>query len=229
MIALTDDQKTRPISKLIESRKNSKRSIKEKSNGEIPKTENETLEQKAAREILEDLQNTTITTENKSVLELPIHPDELPLNGAIESTVDDYEKVPIADFGKAMLRGMGWKDEDKKEDSLKFDAPVVRPKGLGLGADKVIKKQKLLVQPAANETLEIKRNACIKVLAGKHKNLYGTVSKLLKNFINIKIRLAPFQFFLFCIFMDKYRSIINEKIAEIAIDEIKNCKNLTFQ
>lgn len=47
--------------------------------------------------------------------------------------------------------------------------------GMGLGADKVIKKPKLLVQPSANEVLEIKKNACVKILAGKYKDLYGTV------------------------------------------------------
>lgn len=173
IIPMTNDQKTRPISKLMESRK-AKKINTDKSNGEASKMdENETLEQKAAREIIEDLKNTSLKPEIK-VLELPLHPDELPLNGAVESTIDDYEKIPIADYGKALLRGMGWKEEEKK-DVDKFDVPVVRPKGLGLGADKVIKKQKLLVAPAINETLEIKRNAFIKILAGKHKNLYGKI------------------------------------------------------
>jgi len=27
-----------------------------------------------------------------------------------QATDDDYEKVPIEQFGLAMLRGMGWKD-----------------------------------------------------------------------------------------------------------------------
>ena len=26
----------------------------------------------------------------------------------LQSTIDDYENVPIGDFGLAMLRGMGW-------------------------------------------------------------------------------------------------------------------------
>jgi hypothetical protein len=70
---------------------------------------------------------------------------------------------------------MGWKEEEEKEKA--FDVPTVRPKGLGLGADKVVKKQPLLIAPGQNETLEIKRNANVKILAGKHKNLYGTVSR----------------------------------------------------
>lgn len=80
---------------------------------------------------------------------------------------------------------MGWKEEEEKEKI--FDAPAVRPKGLGLGADKVVKKQPLLIPPALHEKLEIKKNACIKILAGKHKNLYGIVSLpfIYKIFISI--------------------------------------------
>lgn len=29
-----------------------------------------------------------------------------------ECTLEDYERVPIEDFGAAMLRGMGWKEKD---------------------------------------------------------------------------------------------------------------------
>jgi hypothetical protein len=184
---MTDDQKTTPISKLIESRKQRMRGIMNENaneeeipavaaNGNDVEMKNETLEQKAVREIIQAAQNLEKKSDVK-VFELPIHPDELPLNGAVESTLDDYENVPIADFGKAMLRGMGWNEaEEKKKEAAKEDVPVVRPKGLGLGADKVVKKQPLLVQPLASETLEIKKHACIKILAGKHKNLYGTVS-----------------------------------------------------
>jgi len=30
----------------------------------------------------------------------------------MQATEDDYEKVPIEQFGLAVLRGMGWKDGD---------------------------------------------------------------------------------------------------------------------
>lgn len=183
---MTNDQKTTPLSKLLEERK--RKIIKTEPSSEMETDEksvkikqeplDESLEQQAARELIEDLQNKIVKTEIK-VFEVPINADELPLEGAKESSLDDYDRVPIGDFGKAMLRGMGWKDEDNNEDSKKtdLDGPMLRPKGMGLGADKVIKKQALLVAPNQSETLEIKRNACVKVLAGKHKNLYGTVSK----------------------------------------------------
>lgn len=44
-------------------------------------------------------------------------------------TADDYESVPVEEFGEALLRGMGWKDGDKVEPVKS----VPRPKGMGLG------------------------------------------------------------------------------------------------
>lgn len=185
---MTNDQRTTPLTKLLEERKkNSKnRTVKvEHDNSNTladvavkQEPTDETLEQQAARELIEDLQLKVVKTEVK-VFEVPINADELPLEGAKESSIDDYDRVPIGDFGKAMLRGMGWKDEPKEDDSKKveFDGPILRPKGMGLGADKVVKKQPLLIAPNQSETLEIKRNACVKILAGKHKNFYGTVSR----------------------------------------------------
>ncbi|KAJ3416002.1 hypothetical protein HDV05_003599 [Chytridiales sp. JEL 0842] len=49
-----------------------------------------------------------------------------------EVTEEDYDQIPIEDFGKAMVRGMGWRDEDHKEDGFVFHKP--RPNLLGLGA-----------------------------------------------------------------------------------------------
>lgn len=190
VIPMTNDQKTTPLSKLLEDRKRRAKKVEPKNEGDPEKKIKlepveikqepieETLEQQAARELIEDLRQQEVKTEVK-VFEVPINPDELPLEGAKESSLDDYDRVPIGDFGKALLRGMGWKDEDNKADSKKavLDGPILRPKGMGLGADKVIKKQPLLVAPNQSETLEIKRNACVKILAGKHKNLYATVSQ----------------------------------------------------
>lgn len=178
---MTNDQRTTPLSKLIlqKQKQNSSKSIKaEPSNGVEIKTEPlvETLDQQAERELYEDLKKKVEIAETK-IFELPMNADELPLEGAKESSLDDYDRVPIGDFGKAMLRGMGWKEEEKKDDGeTVFEGPVLRPKGMGLGADKVIKKQPLLIPPTHSEKLEIKRNACVKVLAGKYKNFYGTVS-----------------------------------------------------
>jgi hypothetical protein len=32
-----------------------------------------------------------------------------------DTTEEDYEQIPIEEFGAAMLRGMGWKDSDTNE------------------------------------------------------------------------------------------------------------------
>lgn len=143
-------------------------------NGEV-----EDIEKRAARELLAEVQNNT-SSEVGNNLVLPIvKPDDLPLEGANESTLDDYEHIPIQDFGKAMLRGMGWTDPlpktDKKKGLPVDDTPMVRPKGMGLGADKSLSKKTLLIAPESNEVLEIKRNAFVRVLGGKYKDLYGQI------------------------------------------------------
>ncbi|OAA56645.1 g-patch domain containing protein [Niveomyces insectorum RCEF 264] len=47
------------------------------------------------------------------------------------STLDDYEAMPVEEFGAALLRGMGW---DGKERGPRVKQVVRRPNQLGLGA-----------------------------------------------------------------------------------------------
>lgn len=151
----------------------------------IPLISNETLEQKAAREIIDSLKDKDVADDTR-VFTLPLHPDELPLEGAKESTLNDYEDIPVQDFGLALLRGMGWKDDSSKKDASN-KMPELRPKGMGLGADKVSKPKPLLIQPEKNEVLEIRKGAYVKVLAGKHKDFYGQVcEKILNNSFNLQ-------------------------------------------
>lgn len=144
-----------------------------------------TLEQKAAREILNSVRDAQNGMAGDSALAnslvLPLSSDQLPLDGAVESTADDYEEIPISHFGLAMLRGMGWKDEDKATAAAKkaAEGPVLRPKGMGLGADKMIKAKPLLVQPAKGEVLEVRKGASVRILSGKRKDSYGQVSDCL--------------------------------------------------
>lgn len=142
-------------------------------NNEDPKT----LEQRAALEIMNSLkEHQELDGDTNKILSLPLKVDELPLDGATESTLNDYEEIPITQFGLAMLRGMGFKDEVKSDKKVTVDEPMVRPKGLGLGADKMVKPKTLLVAPAKDELLEFKKGACIRILLGKHKDMYGQVS-----------------------------------------------------
>ncbi|KAG8915561.1 hypothetical protein FRC01_003617 [Tulasnella sp. 417] len=48
------------------------------------------------------------------------------------ATLEDYARVPVEQFGTAMLRGMGWKPPKNGEDELWI--PAERPALLGLGA-----------------------------------------------------------------------------------------------
>ncbi|XP_037817815.1 G-patch domain and KOW motifs-containing protein [Lucilia sericata] len=139
----------------------------------------EDIEKRAARELLADVQKNDAATSNNNLVLPVVKPEDLPLDGAKESTLDDYDSIPIQDFGKAMLRGMGWSEPPatkNKKGSLPIDdTPMVRPKGMGLGADKALTKKPLLVAPEANEVLEVKRNAYVRILGGKHKDLYGQI------------------------------------------------------
>ncbi|KAI9023311.1 DExH-box splicing factor binding site-domain-containing protein [Hyaloraphidium curvatum] len=56
-----------------------------------------------------------------------------------EATLEDYEKVPVDQFGAALLRGMGWKEgqgigRNKKNAMLNPIEFIARPELLGLGA-----------------------------------------------------------------------------------------------
>lgn len=153
-------------------------------NGEL------TLEQRVVKELLNEAKDADGENDetNGEKLSLPMAADKLPLDGAKESTIDDYDSIPIAAFGMAMLRGMGLKDEEiisKKNKEIEL-----RPKGMGLGADKVVKKAKLLVAPAPNETLEIKKNAYVKIIGGKSKDLYGQIEGLDDHACRVIVRLA---------------------------------------
>ena len=66
------------------------------------------------------------------------HKDLAALPEELSETADAYQTVPIAEFGAALLRGMGWKggDDDDGVDnaSKKDDSVMPRPHRLGLGA-----------------------------------------------------------------------------------------------
>ncbi|KAH8369007.1 hypothetical protein KR200_007038 [Drosophila serrata] len=137
----------------------------------------ENLEQRAARELLAASQNNGDSLTAEKLVLPAVKADELPLDGAKEATLDDYDNIPIQQFGLAMLRGMGWVDPPpkKKGSGPIDDAPFLRPKGMGLGADKALKPKALLVQPEKNEVLEIKKQAYVRILGGKQKDQYGQI------------------------------------------------------
>merc|ERR1711874_863512 len=92
-------------------------------------------------------------------------------------TMEDYEDIPIEQFGKAMLRGMGWKQDEgiggfNKKVVNPID-PVVRPKGLGLGATKPKKESK--GEGKKDDELVLKMGAFIIIESGHKKGQYAEV------------------------------------------------------
>ncbi len=114
-----------------------------------------------------------------------------------ESTLDDYDAVPVQGFGMGMLRGMGYKPGEgiggfKKLDVKCLD-PVLRPKGLGLGAarpgakgDGDSKKK----DKDGDEELVLKKGAYVKVLSGPNREMYGQVDGMDEDAARVFVKLA---------------------------------------
>ncbi|KAL8580361.1 hypothetical protein ACOMHN_037460 [Nucella lapillus] len=110
----------------------------------------------------------------------------------------DYEKIPIEHFGFAMLRGMGWKEGQGIGKSGQVIAPVeahLRPKGLGLGADrsqtsnnKDGKKDNKVDD--SEQKLELKKGSYCAVIGGKHKDLYGVIEGIDEDNARLVLKLA---------------------------------------
>ena len=123
------------------------------------------------------------------------------------STMEDYENVPIEQFGMAMLRGMGFKEGEgiggfKKEVVPIFD-PQVRPKGLGLGASRPKKNEN--VAKEGEEKLELKKCAHVKIVSGVNKGLYGEVEGLDEENGRVIVKLA----------LSKNTTSVSENIIEL--------------
>ncbi|XP_014365366.2 G-patch domain and KOW motifs-containing protein [Papilio machaon] len=152
-------------------------SIIEPEISQVPETqnepkENETLDQMAVRELLQEAKQ----DKKQEVQSLKILVPSTPvIDGKKESSLDDYEAVPIREFGMAMLRGMGW---TPGKETSKYKLPNLRPKGLGLGADKVIKENQKNMSKDNDKDLAIVKNACVKITTGKYNGCYGKVVSL---------------------------------------------------
>lgn len=136
------------------------------------------LEERAAIEILNNLKE----GQSKSLVngKLIISSVESSSIIAKESTLSEYEAIPISSFGMAMLRGMGLKDDNlNKQPEEPIKQHSFRPSGMGLGADSDIQPKVLKVPLRAGETLVMKKGAFVIILAGKYKDFYGTVSLII--------------------------------------------------
>lgn len=136
-----------------------------------------TIEELAARELLKEAKARLANGQHISskVFTLPLAEEKLKLEGAKESSLDDYESVPISDYGMAMLRGMGWKEGTaigKNPNNKALPAePEIRPKGLGLGANKMVQNKGQSVDKQGKPLILIK-GAYAKAIAGNYKGTY---------------------------------------------------------
>jgi G patch domain/KOW motif-containing protein len=124
----------------------------------------------------------------------------------LQSDVADYDSVPIDAFGAAMLRGMGWTEGAPIGNTRKgYDnnflynvnfhcsvvipkIPELRPKGLGLGADRSLVAQMKGIQQgkpgtSAQTELQMRVGAFVRLIGGKNVDAYGTVSARFWNFL----------------------------------------------
>ncbi|VUZ45888.1 unnamed protein product [Hymenolepis diminuta] len=114
-----------------------------------------------------------------------------------EENIDDadYEQIPIEQFGLALLKGMGLKEEDLKNNSTSDDyAAKVRLKGLGLGADpEVLKRSREVARRSFDkddERLSWKVGSKCQIIFGRHNGQYGSVEGLDGDIGRVVVKLA---------------------------------------
>lgn len=125
-------------------------------------------------------------------LDVSLRPDEP------EDT--DYDSIPIESFGMAMLKGMGWKQGQGIGKNNKAVAPVeavLRPKGMGLGADR---KQAQSLNDAkqggsqnkegTQENLVMAKGAFCLIEKGPYKDLYAVVEGMDEDNARLMVKLT---------------------------------------
>ncbi|CAF0794648.1 unnamed protein product [Rotaria sordida] len=113
----------------------------------------------------------------------------------------DYNEVPIEEFGMAAIRGMGYNENiglgksNKKQ--INIFNPEIRPRGLGLGADrevlvKINRLKRNLKEAGINENddLYFEKGAFVFIEKGSYSNLYGTIVSINEDLNRIDVKLT---------------------------------------
>ncbi|XP_005112486.1 G-patch domain and KOW motifs-containing protein [Aplysia californica] len=175
---------------------------------------NDSLEQKAAKEILQETARYNETWEDRgkvdTTLAIPLlMQNKVPEGFESDEKLDvglrpdephdaDYDQIPIEHFGMAMLRGMGWNESRGIGKKGKVIAPVeaqLRPKGLGLGAERSNSGTnktdgKAKTSSAEEEQLVLKKSAFCIVTSGVNKDLYGVVDGIDEDNSRLMVKLS---------------------------------------
>ena len=122
---------------------------------------------------------------------------------AKQSTLDDYDSIPVQGFGMGMLRGMGFKKDEGvggfKKAVVNCIEAAVRPKGLGLGA--AVPKKKDARPNTSNdnkEKLELVKGAYVYIEKGtrldkdidKYGTRYGQVDGMDEESARVMVKMA---------------------------------------
>jgi len=113
----------------------------------------------------------------------------------------DYEQVPIEEFGMAVLRGMGFKEDDglgiSNKKKIDVFVPETRPRGLGLGADrKILEKINQLKRNLKKSGIDEKDDLCyekgafVLIEKGPHRDQYGTIESIEEDTARLTVSLA---------------------------------------
>ena len=101
------------------------------------------------------------------------------------SKLEDYEKIPVDGFGMAMLRGMNFKPDEGiggfRKAKIDCIEPVMRPKGLGLGATRAptnSNSENKNGESDKKEKLVLKKGAYVQITSGTNKGKYAEVDGL---------------------------------------------------
>ena len=102
-----------------------------------------------------------------------------------QSRLEDYEKIPVDGFGMAMLRGMNFKPDEGiggfRKAKIDCIEPVMRPKGLGLGATRAptnSNSENKNGESDKKEKLVLKKGAYVQITSGTNKGKYAEVDGL---------------------------------------------------
>ncbi|CAH0392228.1 unnamed protein product [Bemisia tabaci] len=168
----------------------SKPKVTDSTNNTVPdSTKPESLDELAAKELVAEANRIEKEEEEASTFAVPLVSN--PPTGEKESTLEDYESIPIEKYGLAMLRGMGWEPGKGIGKNAKIAPPVsqvLRPKGMGLGADKAVKGTKVV--DSESKELKLCNGSCVRILSGSNKDSYGKVEGFIEESGRVIVKLA---------------------------------------
>uniref|UniRef100_A0A8C1PS91 G-patch domain and KOW motifs-containing protein n=1 Tax=Cyprinus carpio TaxID=7962 RepID=A0A8C1PS91_CYPCA len=188
--------------------------------GDPSQQEQDTVESQAVKELIEESQKHQERWKNGPQMDpnfaIPLlmqnqapqgfeDGDKVNVDLRPESSTDaDYDRVPVEAYGLAMLKGMGWKQGEGIGHTFKQDVKPIehqlRPKGLGLGADRSAirdlepgvpkRPPKPGEEKKEEEALVLGPGGYVQVLAGAHKDLYGKIEGVDPDNARVVVKLA---------------------------------------